>query len=275
MTTRPLAPIPINTLPLALIDEPELVMRETMSDEGLLTLTDSIRSLGLLQPIGVIAAGARYRVAYGHRRRIACERAGLVEVPCVVYPEGTTTEEAMKVAENAEKEDVNPAAEATYYHWLLTERCGNDVERLCRLVQRTEPHVQGRLDLLRGDPEVLAAIRRGELALSVAKELNRVKNPMYRRMFLEDAIVQGLSTKAVRVLRENLERQEAIQAAVLDPDAAAVPPSSEAALVSVDECPLCESSDDQHDMEYVKVHRSCRAALRRQRRTRAREEGES
>lgn len=275
MTTRPLAPIPINTLPLALIDEPELVMRETMSDEGLLTLTDSIRSLGLLQPIGVIAAGARYRVAYGHRRRIACERAGLVEVPCVVYPEGTTTEEAMKVAENAEKEDVNPAAEATYYHWLLTERCGNDVDRLCRLVQRTEPHVQGRLDLLRGDPEVLAAIRRGELALSVAKELNRVKNPMYRRMFLEDAIVQGLSTKAVRVLRENLERQEAIQAAVLDPDAAAVPPSSEAALVSVDECPLCESSDDQHDMEYVKVHRSCRAALRRQRRTRAREEGES
>lgn len=275
MTPPPVTPMAIRQVPTALIDEPALAMRETMSDEGLESLTLSIKVLGLLQPIGVIASGTRYRTAYGHRRRIACEKAGMVEIPCVVYPEGTTTEEAMKVAENSEQEDVNPAAEASYYHWLLTERCANDVDRLCRLVQRSEQHVQGRLDLLRGDPEVLAAIRRGELALSVAKELNRVKNPMYRTMFLQDAVVQGLSTRAVRTLREQLERQEQIQAAVAHPDAAVVPPSTESALVSVDECPLCESSDDPHDMEYVRVHRSCRAALRRQRRGRAPAEGES
>jgi ParB family chromosome partitioning protein len=275
MTPPPVAPIAIQTLPLSLIDEPELVMRETMSDEGLQSLASSIRALGLLQNIGVVKAGDRYRVAYGHRRRIAAEIAGLTELPCIVYPEGTTDEEARKVAENTEREDVNPAAEATYFHWLFNERCGQDVERLARLVGKSEEYVQGRFDLLRGDPEVLAAIRRSEISLAVARQLNRVKNPMYRRMFLEDAIVQGMSERAVRTLREQLERQEALQAAGANPDAVPVPPSTESPIVNVDECPLCESSEDPHDMEYVRVHRSCRAALRRQRRTRAREEGEA
>jgi len=275
MTPPTWSPGMVQLVPIALIDEPPLVMRETMSDDGLESLARSIRALGLLQNIGVVKAGDRYHVAYGHRRRIAAEKAGLTELPCIVYPEGTKDEEARKVAENTEREDVNPAAEATYYKWLLMEQCGQDVDRLCDLVQRSEQHVQGRLDLLRGDPEVLAAIRDNELSLSVARELNRVKNPMYRRMFLQDAIVQGLSTRAVRVLREQLERQESIQAAAANGTSFEVPPSTEAALVSVDECPLCESSDDQHDMEYVKVHRSCRAALRRQRRGRASAEGES
>lgn len=257
MSAGPIKP-EFRVIPLAAIDEPELAMRETMSDEGLASLAESIRTNGLLQPVGVITSGDRYRIAYGHRRRIAAPRAGLTEIPAFVYPEGTSTEEAMKVAENSEREDVNPAAEATYYRYLLENRCGGDVEALCRFVQRKESFVQGRLALTNGYPEVLEALRRDEITLALAGELNRVHDEMYRRLFLQDAITQGLNARAVRTLRENWERQNALQQASRGDGQAAIPPSSEAPIVALDQCVLCGSAEDPHDMEYVRAHRSCR-----------------
>jgi len=254
-------------IPIDKIDEPELAMRETMSDEGLAELASSIRELGLLQPLGVIQTGSRYRVVYGHRRRIAAPRAGLTEVAAYVFPEGTTTEEAMKVAENSEREDVNPAAEASYYLHLFEHRCGRDVEKLARLVNRKESFVQNRLALGAGDPDVLDALRQDLIPIAIAHELNRVKDPMYRRLFLHDAIQQGLTVVAVRTLRQNLERQQQIQEARSTGEYASVPASSEAPLASIDQCVLCNSAEDAHDMEYVRVHRSCRQVLDRKART--------
>jgi ParB family chromosome partitioning protein len=161
-------------LPVALIDPPTIAMREKMHDGGIEALAESMRRHGQLQNIGVVITGDRYRVVYGHRRRVAAELAGLETLVARVFPEGTLDEEALKVAENEEIEPVNAAAQATYYHELLTERCGGDVRRLVAMVRRTETFILDRLDLVRGDPDVLAALRAGRINLSVAKELNKV-----------------------------------------------------------------------------------------------------
>lgn len=261
-TPAPVQP-DFRVIPIAAIDPPELAMRETMSDDGIASLAQSIRENGLLHPLGVIVAGERFRVAYGHRRRVALEHAGILEAPCFVYPEGTTAEEAMKVAENTEREAVNPAAEATYYRYLLDTKCAGDVRRLCALVNRREEYVQDRLLLTEADPDVLAALRAERISLAVARELNRVKSDTYRRLFLSDAINQGLTSAAVRLLRTNLERLEDQKAAQASGELANVPPSSEAPIESAEDCLICDSSDDPHDMIYVRVHRSCKAHLER------------
>lgn len=258
------------SIPITLIDEPELAMRETMSDDGLASLTASLKALGQLQELVVVQVGDRFRVAAGHRRRLALQAAGFTEARCQVWPEGTPLEEAIKVAENDEREDVNPAAQASYYLWLLENRCEGDVERLSRLVNRKESHVLDRLDLTRGDADVLDALRAGKIALAVARELNKVKADSYRKLFLEDAVRQGANSTSVRTWRQELERTARINKSLEANAANPAPASSESAIVSIDECPLCDSSDDPHDMEYVRVHRSCRAALRRQRNVGAR-----
>jgi ParB/RepB/Spo0J family partition protein len=258
-------PAPVDrSLPLEVIDPPDVAMRETMSDDGLEALVASLRALGQLQNLVVVRTGDRFRVAAGHRRRVALEKAGFTAARCLVFPEGTPLEEAIKVDENGTQERVNPAAEATYYRWLLDNRCDGDVAKLAALVRRKESFVLDRLDLTRGDEAVLGALRRGEISLAVAQELNRVRADTYRALFLDDARRQGANATTVRRWRDELQRTLHIQQAAAANQANPTPPSSESALVSIDECPLCHSAADPHEMEYVRVHRSCRAVFGRQ-----------
>lgn len=250
-------------IPLELIDEPELAMRETMSDDGLSSLAESIRSHGLLHPIGVVQAGSRFRVVYGHRRRMALPRAGRTHAEAYVYPEGTTTEEAMKVAENTEREDVNPAAEATYYLHLYEKRCDHDIDKVARLVGKTRSYVDTRLALTEGDPEVLAALRADDISISIAQALNKVKHEGWRRQWLHDARTMGLSSRQINVLRGNLEREQAISAANQGGEQPAVPPSTVAPVFQLDRCMICRSARDQTQMTYVKVHGDCLSAYER------------
>lgn len=253
----------IRRIPTALIDEPDLAMRESMSDDGLEGLADSFRRHGQLQNIGVVIVGDRFRVAYGHRRRVAADRAELTHLLCRVFPEGTPDEEAIKVDENAEQEPVNAAAEGTYYRFLLENRCGGELDRLLRLVRRKESHVLGRLDLTRGDADVLAALRAGSIPLNVATELNKVAEDMYRRLWLHDAVRQGLKAAAIRVLRQNRDRERHVTEALASPELANVAPSSVVAIENMDACTLCRSATDQHEMTYIKVHRSCLSVYNR------------
>jgi ParB/RepB/Spo0J family partition protein len=255
----------LRTLPIGLIDPPDKAMREKMHDAGLEALADSMRRHGQLQNIGVLVTGDRFRVIYGHRRRLAAELAGLETLVARVFPEGTADEQAMKVDENEEQEPVNAAAQATYYRELLDERCDGDVRRLVRLVKRSENFVLDRLDLTRGDPEVLEALRSNRINLSVAKELNKVSEEMYRRLWLHDAKHQGLNARAVRTLRVRRDAERHVTEAAANGSAPSVAPSTEVSLESMDACLICGSDSDQHEMTYRKVHRSCETIMRRDR----------
>lgn len=249
--------VELRTIPIALIDEPDVAMRETMSDDGIEALALSLATHGQLQNIGVVVNGDRFRVAYGHRRRIAAVAAGLTALLCRVWPEGTPDEEAIKVDENAEQEPVNAAAEATYYKYLLDKRCDGDVGKLCALVRRKESHVLARLDLTRGDENVITALRRGLITLGVAQELNKVSEQLYRDLFLHDAIEQGLSIKSIRILRQNRDRDRRVSELVASPEMQAIAPSTAIPVENMDACVLCKSASDQHEITYVRVHRSC------------------
>lgn len=262
--SEPAPPFEIRTIPIALIDPPELAVREIIDDAALEGLVSSLQRHGQLQNIGVVSAGDRYRVAYGHRRRLAAERAGLAVLVARVFPEGTTDEEAIKVDENAEQEPVNAAAEATYYRFLLDERCNGELERLLRLVRRKESFVLERLDLTRGDPAVLEALRQDRIAINVAKELNKVRDAMYRALYLHDAITQGLNARAIRVLREDLDRHRHMREAAAAGSVPTIEPSTAQTIAHMDACVLCHATTDTHEMMYVKAHQSCLAVWYRE-----------
>jgi ParB/RepB/Spo0J family partition protein len=251
-------------IPIDLIDEPEIAMREAMSDEGLESLMASLRELGQLQPIGVVVAGDRFRVAYGHRRRIAAGRVGFSALECKVWPEGTPLEEAMKVAENDEQEAVNPASEATYYKWLFANRCGNDVERVAALVRKPVSRVLDRLDLLRGDPRVLEQLRAKRITLSVAKALNKCPDEGYRRLFLDDAVRMGSNARQVQTWIDDVKRTLRLQESGQEAGMTTELMTSFASSSSMDACTICGRDSDQHEMEYRKVHASCFRWYRRQ-----------
>lgn len=115
---------------VSLIDEPQLAARTEMDEQKLEELTRDIRAIGILEPLLLVQTGERYEVIAGHRRRVAAGRAGLVDVPAIVYATRDAALERVKYSENRFREELNAADEALFFSELLERDCGGDVDKL-------------------------------------------------------------------------------------------------------------------------------------------------
>jgi len=247
-------------LPIALIDEPALPSRSSMDEERMHDLVASIRVNGLLQPIAVARVGERYEVIAGHRRRIACERAGLVSIPCLVYPSKDVDLTIVQAHENSKREDLNPADEAIWFDELLEHRCSGDIEKLCVLVGEKLSYVDNRLSLFRGDVKVFEALQAGLIKIGVAHELNKLPDAHYRFYYLQCAIRDGATVAAVTGWVTEWRNTFGI----LPPSSP--PPAPAGQIVSgptydPHRCYLCEKSDPRFIPESIAVHTHCKLAL--------------
>lgn len=240
-------------VPLLLVDEPDIAMRETFDPSAMDELIESIQSHGVIEAVVLIRNGERFRIAAGHRRSIAAVAAGLELIPASVYPEGTPTEEALKNHENAFREEVNAAQEALYFERILNEQCDGDVMRLCGRVGRKQSYVEGRLDLLRGYPEVLAALREARITVSVARALNRYKDAGFMKSHLASAIETGAKATQVDRWRTDIERM--VEQYPQPDDGGAPLPKGQPMEPPKMCCAVCGGSKDPYNLEFMYVHR--------------------
>lgn len=219
------------TLPIALLDEPSNPARTAMDTAQLESLAQSLREVGLIEPLVVEATdGGRYRVSAGHRRLLAARLAGLLELPCVLHARAGLAD-AVKIHENVEREELSPVDEGRYYHELYLAN-GEDLGKVASLVRKALAYVDRRIQLVINDPDVREALRDGKIALTVAEELIRVRDPEERSYYLEYAIRGGCSARQAREWRAQAnarteQRERAAAAAfgttATSPAAAAAP----------------------------------------------------
>lgn len=95
--------------------------RRNFEEDSLLELADSIKQIGILQPLIVQKKKDYYEIIAGERRWRAAKLAGLKEVPVIVRD--FTEQEVVEIAliENIQREDLNPIEEAMAFKKLLTE----------------------------------------------------------------------------------------------------------------------------------------------------------
>lgn len=177
----------IALIPLALIDDPQTALRVEMDDAKLSELERDIRENGLYYPLIVEPVGDRFEVVDGHRRLVACRNIGLPAAPCIVRAPGSPPPEAVKLKCNLLRED-NTDAEIAIWLGELSEKHGTSLDDLCKLVGRSESWVNARVDLLRGDNDVLIALGERQINFSQATVLNRCKDERWRKMGLHFAI---------------------------------------------------------------------------------------
>jgi ParB family chromosome partitioning protein len=248
---------PYRDLPLELIDQPPLPMRQTFDQAALDELTESVSHLGVLQPIAVEQRGGRFQIQDGHRRYIAACRAGLKTIPSILRGVDQVSGEAVKVHANLHREDVNPAEQAVYFQQLLDSKCDGDVDRLCELTSLRRPWVEERLCLLAGDPDVFEALRSRRISMAVARELNKVKDRGYRMMYLDAAVRGGASSRMVqewRIKSEAFTPTEPPPPTTGENQFTALPPP-----ITQMVCVFCESPEEPWEMELIPVHRRCRS----------------
>ena len=136
-------------------------------------LADSIRAVGMLQPLLVRRHGERadrYEIVAGERRWRAAQRAQLHRVPVVVRELGDAETLEAALIENIQREDLSPLEEAAAYRGLI-DRFGHTQEALGQRVGKSRSYVANSLRLLGLPDRVKALLEEGALTAGHARAL--------------------------------------------------------------------------------------------------------
>lgn len=178
--------------------------RKEFDQESLQQLADSIREVGLLQPILVTEERGRYRIVAGERRYRAARLAGLRAVPAI--EKQFSAEEIMLAAlvENLQREDLNPMESAAAIRRLM-DLGGLTQEEAARQLGKSRPAVANLLRLLTLPASVQELVRAGDLSEGHARVLAGVKGAARKEMLARQAVAQGLSVRALELLTRKPE----------------------------------------------------------------------
>ena len=181
--------------------------RKDFDEKTLDELADSIRQLGVIQPLTVRSLGrGQYELISGERRLRASRRAGLKQVPA--YVREATTEEILEMAivENVQREDLNPVEIALGYQ-RLTEEVGLTQEQVAEKVSKSRSAVANTLRLLKLPPRVQASLREGTVTAGHARMLVALDDEPAQLALHREILDDGLSVREVerrvRAMRES------------------------------------------------------------------------
>ena len=171
--------------------------RRTFDEDALEELAESIRQVGLLQPVVVRAAGPdRYELIMGERRWRASQRAGLTEIGAIVKQ--TQDNELLRDAliENLHRQQLDPLEEAAAYQQLLDD-FGATHEQLAQKIGRSRPHISNTLRLLNLPPAVQKRLAAGVLSAGHARALLGLNDSAAQERLAARIVAEGLSVRNV------------------------------------------------------------------------------
>lgn len=171
--------------------------RQEFDEDAIAELADSIREVGLLQPIVVrpVMPG-HYELIVGERRWRAAQQAELERIPAIVRetPETDLLRDAL--IENLHREQLNALEEAAAYQQLLDD-FGATHDQLAKRIGRSRPHITNTLRLLNLPPTVQKRIAAGVLSAGHARALLGAENAEQQEHLAHRIVAEGLSVRAV------------------------------------------------------------------------------
>jgi ParB family transcriptional regulator, chromosome partitioning protein len=144
--------------------------RKSKTEEGIDSLSASIRDKGVLQPILIRPKGERFEIVAGERRWLAAKKAGFEKIPVVIkdYSESEVLEIAL--VENLQREDLNPLEKAEAYQRLL-ENFGYTQEKLAESMGKSRSTITNTLRLLDLEPKIKEDLGSGTISEGHARAL--------------------------------------------------------------------------------------------------------
>ena len=186
----------LEELPTAAIAPNRFQPRDHFDEEALGALADSIREVGVLQPVLVRPVGDGYELIAGERRWRAARRIGLQTIPALVRETDDATALEHALVENLHRDDLNPLEEAAAYQQLLDD-FGATHEELARKIGRSRPHISNTLRLLNLPPAVQKRVAAGVLSAGHARALLSLDAQEAQERLAGRIVAEGLSVRTV------------------------------------------------------------------------------
>ena len=185
--------------------------RQDFDEEELQSLSESIATHGVVQPLTVreLSSGY-YQIIAGERRWRAARMANLSEIPAVIIEADDKKVMELALIENLQRQDLNPIEEALGYRSLM-EDYGLTQEDAAKRVGKSRPAVANALRLLALEPEITEMVRAGKLSAGHARAVLAIKSPKKQLEAAKKIANLGLSVRQAELLCKNMAKDTPVK----------------------------------------------------------------
>ncbi len=189
--------------------------RNRFDEQALEELADSIRTLGLIQPITVKPKDGKYLIISGERRWRAAQAAGLEKIPTYIRDVDDTNLHAMALVENIQRQDLNSIEVALGLQRLI-EECGLTQDELADKVGKKRSTISNYMRLLRLPDEVQLAVKEGVISMGHAKAIASLEERRQQLALLKKCVKNNLSVRQAEDLARAMAEKPSDKKAVAD-----------------------------------------------------------
>jgi len=187
----------LRELPLSEIVANTYQPRSHFDEEALASLTASIKSLGVIQPILVRELAAdRFELIAGERRWRAAQAAGLDTIPAIVRPAENQDSLEQALVENLHREDLGALEEARAYQRLV-EEFGLSQDQIATKVGKSRSAVANTLRLLQLPESIQSMVAAGSLSPGHAKAILGTSDRALQEKLARAVVTEKLTVREV------------------------------------------------------------------------------
>lgn len=207
---RPQGSSTISEIAIDLIEANPNQPRREFDEEALNELANSIREIGIIQPITLRQVDDnKFQIIAGERRWRASQRAGLKAIPAYIRTIKDENLMEMALVENIQREDLNAIEIALAYEHLLANS-GMTQEKVAERVGKSRTAVANHLRLLKLPAQVQMALQNKDIDMGHARALLAIDSPSLQVKLFKEIQKNGYSVRKVEEMVQNLKNGEDI-----------------------------------------------------------------
>ena len=208
----------ISEVPVAQIKANPNQPRREFDPTALEELAESIRQIGIIQPITVRQMeDGTYQIIAGERRWRASQMAGLLSVPAYIRTADDENMMQMALVENIQREDLNPIEIALAYQNLI-ERYNLTQDKLSEKVGKKRTTIANFLRLLKLPAQVQMALQNKEMDQGHARALLGLAQPTMQVKLFEEIRQKGYSVRQVEEMVKAINNGDTVKSGRKQPN---------------------------------------------------------
>ncbi len=195
----------INEIELSRIEANPFQPRTKFDEESLKELAESIKEIGLIQPITLRKiADNKYQIIAGERRFRAAQLAGMGSIPAFIRKAKDEGMLEMALVENIQREDLDAIEIAMSYQRLL-EELEFTQEDLSSRVGKKRSTIANYLRLLKLPAVIQKGLIDKQISMGHARAIINIENPEKQTLIFNQIVKMGLSVRRVEEIVRNLD----------------------------------------------------------------------
>ncbi len=203
----------INEIELSKIEANPFQPRSKFDEETLKELAESIKELGLIQPITLRKIdGGKYQIIAGERRFRAAQMAGLETIPAYIRKAKDEGMLEMALVENIQREDLDAIEIALSYQRLLEELQFTQ-EELSSRVGKKRSTIANYLRLLKLPAIIQKGLVDGQISMGHARAIINIDDAATQTLIFNQIVKMGLSVRRVEEIVRNLNTEDSKETA--------------------------------------------------------------